>query len=233
MALSSRLRSSTARLSGWPGTTTGSPSSTPRSMPRACACGSTAVMPSRTRACRSTGRAAWPWPAWASWRASTSICSTSAMARSMPWFSRCTAASRAASSPARPRACACSFNAVSGERSSCAASATKLFCASKACCTRSNSRFNSCTSGRTSSGRPWVSSGERSSAARLATCRRMRCTGASERRMTQATASISSGAISASGQVARQAMARARASRASMSWAICTVWKRFCTEYTR
>ena len=57
--------------------------------------------------------------------------------------------------------------------------------------------------------------------------------GSSPLRLMRADLFILSLLASASGQVARQAMARARASRASMSCAIWTVWKRVCTEYTR
>ena len=106
--------------------------------------------------------------------------------------------------PARCRPCTCSFSAASGERSSCAASATKCCCASKAWRTRPNSRFSSCTSGRTSSGRPASVSGDRSSACRVATWRRTRATGASERLTTHHTTSISSGAISAIGPTRAQ-----------------------------
>jgi hypothetical protein len=123
-------------------------------------------------------------------------------------------ASRSAGvSPLRRRACACSLSAVSGERSSCAASATKCFCASKAPRTRPNSRLSSSTSGRTSSGRPSLASGDKSSARRPATWRRARSMGASERLMTHHTASISSGVSSSKGQHGAQGQ-RPRAGRA-------------------
>ena len=155
----------------------------------------------------------------------------------MPWFSRVMAIVVVASLPApsctRPRACAWSFRAVKGERSSWAALATNDFCASNAACTRPNSKLSSCTSGRTSSGRPASDSGERSSASRAATCWRVRSSGASERRMAHHRISISSGAISAMGSMARTASARALAWRAPMSCAIWMVWYGVCTEYTR
>ena len=179
----------------------------------------------------------WAVPALASSRARTKSCSTSRMARSMPWFSRAIATSGLAPLPSAPpcdpvrcSAWACSLSAVRGERNSCAASATKFFCISKAFCTRPNKRLSSVTSGRTSSGRSWSGNADKSSAARLATWRRVRSIGASERVMAHQTASMSSGVKNANGNTALSASACALSALALKSCAICTVCSGVCRE---
>jgi hypothetical protein len=109
-------------------------------------------------------------------------------------------------------------------RSSWAASATKCCCASKAVRTRPNSRFSSCTSGRTSSGSPASDTGDKSSAWREATCFRTRATGSSEPLTTHHTTSIRIGIITAIGPSVRKARLPAMLRRTARSWATCTVW---------
>lgn len=99
--------------------------------------------------------------------------------------------------------------------------------------TRPNSRFSSCTSGLTSSGKSFSDTGDKSSAWRAATCLRTRDTGASEPLTTHHTTSIKSGAISAMGATVRSASAPAMRWRTAMSCAICTVWLLVCTEKMR
>ena len=151
----------------------------------------------------------------------------------MPAVRRATASLRASALSARSRLCACRRSAASGVRSSCAASATKFCWASKAVFTRPNSRFSSCTRGRTSSGRPASDTGDKSSAWREATCERTRATGSSEPLTTHHTTSIRIGIITAIGPRVRSARLPAMLRRTARSWATCTVWFAVWIENTR
>jgi len=205
----------------------------PRSILRACAMPAMSPSARLTTSFKSTACSWSPLAALASWRASTSSCSTRRVARSMPALTREMARLRFSSDSARSRLKTCNFRAASGVRSSCAASATKCCCASNAVFTRPNSRLSSCTRGRTSSGKPASETGDRSSAWRAATCLRTRETGASEPLTTHQTTSIRIGAISAMGPTVRSARLPAMRFLTAMSWAICTVWELVCTEKMR
>ncbi len=224
-ALSTRLRSRICSASGWPSMLAGSACCRPRSTPLAAATPARSAAVRRARSARSTGRvlAAVPSAAVASCRARIRSCSTRRVARSMPAVRRPTATWRASGVSARSRLCACRRSAASGVRSSCAASATKFCWASNAVRTRPNSRFSSCTSGRTSSGKPVSETGDRSSAWRDATCERTRATGCSEPLTTHHTTSIRIGIMTAMGPSVRRARLPAILRRTARSCATCTV----------
>ena len=233
MALSTRLRSMMLIASGWPVTTAASTRCIPRSIPLACAATTMSATVRRPRSDSSTGSSRALLASPPSCRASTSSCSTSRVARSIPAVRRLIASARASPVSARSRLRACSLSAASGVRSSCAASATKCCWVSKASLTRPNSKFNSCTSGRTSSGSPVSETGDRSSAWRAATCERTRATGSSDPLTTHHTTSIRIGIMTAIGPTVRSAMLPAMLRLTAMSCATCKVWVGVWIENTR
>jgi hypothetical protein len=98
---------------------------------------------------------------------------------------------------------------------------------------RASRPFISATSGATSAGRPATGRGARSPAARAASWRRRRSTGATARPTTHHTMSISMGASSATGSTARSASWPAMRRRALCACAIWITCVAVSSVYTR